>query len=124
MTQPPANPARGKEVYDLDRSHVFHSWSAQGAISPMTLAGGEGSYVWDFDGNRYLDFTSQLVFTNIGFQHPTVVKAIQDQAALLTTIAPQHANEARGEAAKRITSHAGSRSGMYGSATCPIVIAV
>ena len=108
MTQPPANPARGKEVYDLDRSHVFHSWSAQGAISPMTLAGGEGSYVWDFDGNRYLDFTSQLVFTNIGFQHPTVVKAIQDQAALLTTIAPQHANEARGEAAKRITSHAGS----------------
>ena len=81
MTQPPANPARGKEVYDLDRSHVFHSWSAQGAISPMTLAGGEGSYVWDFDGNRYLYFTSQLVFTNIGFQHPTVVKAIQDQAA-------------------------------------------
>jgi len=48
-----------------------------------------------------------LVFTNIGFQHPIVVKAIQDQAAILTTVAPQVANDVRGEAAKRITSVAG-----------------
>ncbi len=101
------NPTRGKEVYDLDRAHVFHSWSAQGAISPIPVAGGMGSYFWDFDGNKYLDFSSQLVFTNIGFQHPKVVKAIQDQAALLATIAPQHANEVRSEAAKRITDRAG-----------------
>ncbi|MEN9687937.1 MAG: hypothetical protein RL381_949 [Actinomycetota bacterium] len=106
MTQPPANPARGKEVFDLDRSHVFHSWSAQNQIAPLPVAGGEGSYFWDFDGKRYLDFSCQLVFTNIGFQHPKVVAAIQEQAALLTTIAPQHANEARGEAAKRITARA------------------
>ena len=46
-----ANPARGKEVYDLDRQHVFHSWSAQGALNPMLIQGGEGSYVWDYDGN-------------------------------------------------------------------------
>lgn len=108
MTQPPANPARGKEVSNLDRTHVFHSWSAQGQISPLPVAGGEGSYFWDFDGKKYLDFSCQLVFTNIGFQHPKVVKAIQEQAALLTTVAPQHANEARGEAAKRITARAGA----------------
>jgi len=108
MTQPPANPARGKEVFDLDRSYVFHSWSAQAQISPLPVAGGEGSYFWDYDGKRYLDFSGQLVFTNIGFQHPKVVKAISDQASLLTTIAPQHANEARGEAAKRITDRAGA----------------
>lgn len=106
MTEPIANPTRGKEVYDLDRAHVFHSWSAQGQISPMPVAGGQGSYFWDFDGNKYLDFSCQLVFTNIGFQHPKVVKAIQDQAALLATIAPQHANDARAEAAKRITDRA------------------
>jgi taurine--2-oxoglutarate transaminase len=106
MTQPPANPARGKEVFDLDRSYVFHSWSAQAHIAPLPVAGGEGSYFWDFDGKRYLDFSCQLVFTNIGFQHPKVVAAIQEQAGLLTTIAPQHANEARGEAAKRITARA------------------
>jgi taurine--2-oxoglutarate transaminase len=108
MTQPPADPARGKAVSDLDRTHVFHSWSAQSQISPLPVAGGEGSYFWDFDGNKYLDFSSQLVFTNIGHQHPTVIKAIQEQAALYTTVAPQHANEARGEAAKRITARAGA----------------
>jgi len=70
------------------------------------VAGGQGSYFWDFDGNKYLDFSCQLVFTNIGFQHPKVVKAIQDQAGLLATIAPQHANDARAEAAKRITDRA------------------
>ena len=85
------------------------SWSAQAKISPLPIAGGAGSYIWDFDGKKYLDFSGQLVFTNIGFQHPKVVKAIQDQAAQLTTIAPQHANEARGEAAKRITARAGKQ---------------
>ncbi|MFZ9343211.1 MAG: aspartate aminotransferase family protein, partial [Candidatus Nanopelagicaceae bacterium] len=44
------NPARGKEVYDLDRNYVFHSWSAQGQITPLPIAGGSGSYFWDFDG--------------------------------------------------------------------------
>ena len=109
MSQPKADPARGQEVYALDRANVFHSWSAQGALSPLPVAGGEGSYFWDFDGNRFLDFTSQLVFTNIGFQHPKVVAAIQAQAALLTALAPQHANEARSQAAKRITDRAGAK---------------
>lgn len=102
-----ADPARGKEVFELDRAHVFHSWSAQAQISPLPVAGGKGSYFWDFDGKKYLDFSCQLVFTNIGFQHPKVIKAIQDQAAVLTTVAPQVANDARGEAAKRITELAG-----------------
>ncbi len=108
MTQPPADPTRGKEVFDLDRSYVFHSWSAQAQISPLPVAGGEGSYFWDFDGNKYLDFSSQLVFTNIGHQHPKVINAIQEQAAIYTTVAPQHANEARGRAAQRITERAGA----------------
>ena len=108
MTQPTANPERGKEVFATDRAHVFHSWSAQSQIAPLPVAGGEGSYFWDFDGKKYLDFSCQLVFTNIGFQHPKVIKAIQEQAGALTTVAPQHANEARGEAAKRITARAGA----------------
>jgi taurine--2-oxoglutarate transaminase len=97
-----ADPKRGQEVLKLDRDHVFHSWSAQGTLNPMLIQGAEGSYVWDYDGKRYLDFSSQLVNTNVGHQHPKVIKAIQDQAGKLTTIAPQHANDMRGEAAKRI----------------------
>ena len=89
-------------AYELDRAHVFHSWSAQAEITPMTVVASEGSYIWDGDGNRLLDFASQLVFTNIGHQHPKVVAAIQEQAAKLCTIAPQHANDARSEAARLI----------------------
>ena len=103
------DPAEGQRVYDLDRAHVFHSWSAQAQIKPMPIAAAEGCYFWDYDGNRYLDFSSQLVNVNIGHQHPKVVKAIQDQAARLATIAPQHANDMRGEAAKRIVDRAGTR---------------
>ena len=103
------DPAEGQRVYDLDRAHVFHSWSAQAQIKPMVIAAAEGCYFWDYDGNRYLDFSSQLVNVNIGHQHPKVVKAIQDQAARLATIAPQHANDMRGEAAKRIVDRSGTR---------------
>ncbi len=96
------DPAAGARAYELDRAHVFHSWSAQGALAPMTIAGASGSYVWDYEGNRYLDFSSQLVNVNIGHQHPKVIAAIQEQAGLLATVAPQHANAARGEAARLI----------------------
>jgi len=89
-------------AYDLDRAHVFHSWSAQAELDPMVIARAEGSRVWDEDGNEYLDCSSQLVYTNIGHQHPRVVKAIQDQAAKLCTIAPQFGNDVRSEAARLI----------------------
>ena len=67
----------------------------------MVIAGGLGSTVWDHDGRRYLDFSSQLVNTNIGHQHPRVVAAIQEQAATLTTVAPATANLTRGRAAQK-----------------------
>ena len=92
-------------VKELDRKHVFHSWSAQGSLNPMVITKAEGSHVWDQDGQRLLDFTSQLVFTNLGHQHPRIVSAIQEQAAYLCTVAPQHANAARSEAARLIASH-------------------
>ncbi|MEW5808896.1 MAG: aspartate aminotransferase family protein [Actinomycetota bacterium] len=94
--------ARGQRAYELDRQHVFHSWSAQAQINPMTVLAAQGSYVWDGEGNKLLDFSSQLVNTNIGHQHPKVVAAIADQAAKLCTIAPQHVNDARSEAARLI----------------------
>jgi taurine--2-oxoglutarate transaminase len=102
MSSHTPDPERGAEVVAMDRAHVFHSWSAQKALKPLPIAAAEGSYFWDYDGNRYLDFSSQLVNTNIGHQHPRVTAAIAAQAAKLATIAPQHANEARGEAATRL----------------------
>ncbi|MFF7458768.1 aspartate aminotransferase family protein [Kitasatospora sp. NPDC008115] len=102
MSIPTADSAAGQAVKAADRAHVFHSWSAQALIDPLAVAGAEGSYFWDYDGNRYLDFSSQLVNTNIGHQHPKVVAAIQEQAAKLCTIAPGFAVESRSEAARLI----------------------
>ena len=91
-----------RRAYALDRKHVFHSWSAQDTLDPMVITAAEGSHVWDGEGNKYLDFSSQLVNTNIGHQHPAVVAAIAAQAAKLCTIAPSYANGARSEAARLI----------------------
>ncbi|MEO7448632.1 MAG: aminotransferase class III-fold pyridoxal phosphate-dependent enzyme, partial [Humibacillus sp.] len=91
-----------QRVRELDRSHVVHSWSAQGLIDPLPIARAQGSHFWDYAGKRYLDFSSQLVNVNIGYQHPKVVAAIQEQAARLVTIQPSFANDARGEAARLI----------------------
>ena len=94
------------EVAALDTASVFHSWSAQGSLKPLPLAGGQGSVVWDHDGKRYLDFSSQLVYTNLGHQHPKVVAAITEQVQRLATVAPAHANETRAHAARLVTERA------------------
>ncbi|AQT73565.1 aspartate aminotransferase family protein [Streptomyces sp. fd1-xmd] len=99
---PHATPHTLAAVKDADRKHVFHSWSAQALIDPLAVAGAEGSYFWDYAGKRYLDFSSQLVNTNIGHQHPKVVAAIQEQAARLCTLAPGFAVDVRSEAARLI----------------------
>jgi taurine---2-oxoglutarate transaminase len=90
------------QAFQDDRAHVFHSWSAQRALAPAVVAGGEGAWFWTEDDTRYLDFSSQLVNLNMGHQHPRVVAAIQEQAAALCTVAPSFGNAARSEAARLI----------------------
>ncbi|MGH7666426.1 MAG: aspartate aminotransferase family protein, partial [Candidatus Dormibacteria bacterium] len=91
-----------------DAAHVFHSWSSQRDLHPLPIAGGSGAWFWDPEGNRYLDFSSQLVFTNLGYQHPALVAAIQEQAERLCTVAPGFANDRRGELARLIAERAPS----------------
>ncbi|MGC1418502.1 MAG: aspartate aminotransferase family protein [Acidimicrobiales bacterium] len=90
---------------EREKASVFHSWSAQSSIDPLMVRDAHGVYVTDEAGKTYLDFSSQLVNTNVGHQHPSVVKAIQEQAGLLCTIAPQHGNPARYRAAEMILDH-------------------
>ena len=94
------------DTKELDRAHVFHSWSAQALIDPLVIERAEGSCFWDAAGKRYLDFSSQLVNVNIGHQHPRLVAAIQEQAAKLCTVGPAFANDARSEAARLIAERA------------------
>lgn len=60
--------------------HLSHVWSRSFSVM---VDRGEGSYLFDTDGKRYLDFTCGIGVTNTGHAHPRVVKAIQDQAARL-----------------------------------------
>ncbi len=52
-----------------------------GRYSPVVVDRGEGIYVWDVEGRRYVDFTSGIAVVNTGHCHPRVVQAIQEQAA-------------------------------------------
>src|SRR5512138_378771 len=90
------------EIADLNTQYTFFSWSVQGQVHPIPVVRAEGVYFWDADGKRYLDFASQLVNTNVGHQHPKVVRAIQEQAARLTFVAPGLATEPRGLLGKKL----------------------
>lgn len=98
-----SDPKQAERLLELDRAHVLHSWSVQSKINPLPVAGAEGRYFWDYDGNRYLDFSSQLVNVNIGHQHPKIVAAIKEQAERLCTIGPPMGNDQRSELARLVS---------------------
>ena len=85
-------------VQDMHANHYLQSWSTQGH-RPIVIAGGEGSWFWDTDGKRYLDFQSQLVNLSLGFQHPAIVEAIKAQADKLCYIGPSMGSDVRSELA-------------------------
>src|SRR5512144_802 len=91
-----------QEIVELNKQYTFFSWSVQGQTNPIPVSRAEGVYFWDADGKRYLDFASQLVNTNVGHQHPKVVRAIQEQAAKLAFVAPGLATEPRGLLGKKL----------------------
>src|ERR671934_2494593 len=96
------NSELGRRIAAEAKQYVLHSWSGQGAVNPIPVAGGEGRYFWDYDGKRYLDFASQLVNLSIGHQHPKVVAAIKEQAEKLCTIGPPMATEPRSTLARML----------------------
>ena len=91
-----------QEIVDYNKEYTFFSWSAQGKLNPIPVTGAEGVYFWDANGKRYLDMVSQLANSNLGHQHPKVVRAIQEQAAKLTYISPFHATEPRARLGKKL----------------------
>jgi taurine--2-oxoglutarate transaminase len=86
-----------EEIIRLNREYTIFSWATQGAVNPIPVARAEGVYLWDAEGRRYLDFSSQLMNVNIGHSHPRVVAAIKEQADRLLYVAPAFATEVRGE---------------------------
>src|SRR3954465_12470744 len=85
----------GDEIVALCKKHTIFEWSAQAAIDPIPVARAQGVYFWTPDGKRYLDFNSQLMCVNIGHGDERVVRAIQEQAAVLPYANPFLATEPR-----------------------------
>ncbi|RHZ28317.1 hypothetical protein DYB37_007435, partial [Aphanomyces astaci] len=54
-----------------------------GRLSNMVLTKGSGSFVWNMEGQKLLDFTSGIAVTSLGHCHPRIVEAVQKQAAEL-----------------------------------------
>jgi len=91
------------QIVATTREHAFYSWKAQNAVTnPIVMSHGKGSYFWDADGKRYIDFSSQLMNMNIGHGHPKVIKAVQDQVASLSFAYPGLATEIKAKAAKAL----------------------
>src|SRR5215203_153506 len=85
----------GEDIVKLTRAHTIYEWSAQSKVDPIPVAGAKGSWFWTPEGKRYLDFNSQLMCVNIGHSHPKVIRAIQEQVAVLAYANPFMATEPR-----------------------------
>src|SRR5215475_14244998 len=92
----------GQEIVDLTKKHTLFEWSAQSKVDPIPVARAKGIYFWTPEGKRFIDFNSQLMCVNIGHGDPRVVKAIADQAELLTYVTPAMATEPRARLGARL----------------------
>jgi taurine--2-oxoglutarate transaminase len=96
-----------REIIQENRDYTMFSWSVQGASNPIHLSRGQGVWFWDGDGNRWLDFSSQLINLNIGHQHPKVIEAIKKQVDELCFAGPGFATEPRGALGKKLAEVTG-----------------
>jgi adenosylmethionine-8-amino-7-oxononanoate aminotransferase len=71
------------ELGDLDRRVLWHPFTQQAEWEPLVIASGEGSFLVDEQGRRYLDGVSSLWCNVHGHRHPVLDRALADQAAKL-----------------------------------------
>ncbi|WP_243030494.1 aminotransferase class III-fold pyridoxal phosphate-dependent enzyme [Thermus altitudinis] len=87
----------------LHKKHVLTPWVAQAPLNPPVVVRGEGVWLYDQEGRRYLDFSSGLVALNLGHGHPRLVRAIAEQAATLAYAAPSLFHDKRALLAKLLS---------------------
>ncbi|SEB95164.1 aspartate aminotransferase family protein [Terriglobus roseus] len=86
-----------QEVVDLTRTLNYGTWRFQKGWIPMHIADAEGCEIIDGNGKRYLDFSSQLMCSNLGHKNAAVIAAIAEQAQQLAYAMPGYATTARAE---------------------------
>lgn len=90
---------------NTDKIKALHDAYVMPTYAPsLALVKGRGSYVWDAEGVKYLDFVSGIAVTNLGHAHPDLVKAISRQAGKLMHVSNLYFNEVQPRLARKISS--------------------
>lgn len=84
---------------DLEDKYGAHNYHPLGVV----IARGEGIWVWDADGKKYMDFLSAYSAVNQGHCHPKIIGALKEQADILTLTSRAFYNNVLGEYEKYIT---------------------
>ena len=82
--------------------YTLFSWSSQGALNPIHADHAEGVYIYDANGKRYIDFSSQLMNVNVGHGRYEIARAVQEQMERLSYVAPSFATDVRGQLGRRL----------------------
>ena len=88
------------EIMSLQDQYVLHTYNRD-----TIMVRGEGSYLWDIDGRKYIDLTVGIGVCNLGHCYPRVTKALQEQAAKLLHVSNLFINELQPQLAAQIAKH-------------------
>lgn len=86
-----------QEVVQITRDTNYGTWRFQKGWTPMHIVDAEGCYIVDGNGKRYLDFSAQLMCSNLGHKNQAVIDAIAKQAQDLCFAMPGYTTTARAE---------------------------
>ena len=95
-------PSTQTDVERLDEKHVFGTWAFQSEVSPTEVIGGEGARFRTADGTEYVDFSGQLMCSNLGHSADGVAEAMAEQAREGAYFAPGYATEARARLGEKL----------------------
>jgi taurine--2-oxoglutarate transaminase len=90
------------DIVALSRRYTLYEWSAQAAVDPIAVDRAEGVYFYTPEGERFLDFNSQLMSVNIGHGDRRVIEAIKAQAEKLAYANPFMATEPRARLGQKL----------------------
>lgn len=92
----------GKEISEMQTKYVLQSWSKQGGLNPTSVERCEGIYIYDKDGKRYADMSSEQVNVNAGYGNKEMNEAIKAQLDQYAYIQGSFGAEPRAKLAKSI----------------------
>jgi taurine---2-oxoglutarate transaminase len=101
-TLPIATRTETQEIIQDNLDYTLFSWSKQKGIVPIAVKYGEGVYLYDYDGKRYIDFSSGLMNVNIGHGNQRVTEAVVRQMQEVSYVTPSCVTRVRGELGKKL----------------------